>query len=206
MDWADDVAYSVHDFEDGVVGGLVDLAGLDVEAVAELAAQEYSEAPAADLATAFRGLLTEPWWPGSFDGTARAQAQLKHCTSMLIGRFCRASEVATRDRFGDEPLFGYAADLVVPERERLECALLKAVTMLYVMRRPEAAGIQQREREVVAEVVAGLAARAPESLTPHYREMWSSAADDSARFRVVVDQVAALTDAAALGVHSRLGP
>ena len=84
---------------------------------------------------------------------------------------------------------------VVPERERLECALLKAVTMRYVMGRPEAAGIQQREREVVGELVALLADRAPEALEPHYREMWAEAADDAARLRVVIDQVAALTDA-----------
>ena len=204
MDWADDIAYSVHDLEDGIVAGLIDLRALDVEAVAALAAREFSDASPGDLADAFSTLMGQPWWPDSYDGTGRAQAGLKHCTSSLIGRFCRAAEDATRERFGDEPLVGYAADLLVPERERLECALLKAVTMRYVMGRPGAAGIQQREREVVAELVPMLAVRAPEALEPHYREMWAGAADDAARLRVVIDQVAGLTDAAALGVHNQL--
>ena len=204
MDWADDVAYSVHDLEDGIVGGLIDLRALDVEQVAGLAAAEFADAAPDVLASAFRGLVAESFWPSSYDGTGRAQAKLKHCTSSLIGRFCRAAEDATRSSFGDEDLAGYAADLIVPERERLECALLKAVTMLYVMGRPEAAGIQQREREVVGELVTSLAEQAPEALEPHYREMWHEAADDAARLRVVIDQVAALTDAAALGIHSRL--
>ncbi len=204
MDWSDDVAYSVHDLEDGIVAGLIDLRSLDVEAVAELAAQEFSDASAGELAEAFTALLSEPWWPAAYDGTGGAQAQLKHCTSSLIGRFCQAAEDATREQFGDQPLCGYAADLLVPQRERLECALLKAVTMRYVMGRPEAAGIQQREREVVGELVVLLADRAPEALEPHYREMWAESGDDAARLRVVIDQVAALTDGAALGVHTRL--
>src|SRR3954452_18681679 len=50
MDWADDVAYSVHDLEDGVVAGLIDLDRLrdasERTAIAEVAARDYSDAPA----------------------------------------------------------------------------------------------------------------------------------------------------------------
>ncbi|MCW2601417.1 MAG: hypothetical protein JWM02_3246 [Frankiales bacterium] len=208
MDWSDDVAYSVHDLEDGIVGGLIELPELrdpdERYAVAELAAQHYSEIPVAELVGIYISLLDEPWWPGDYRGSARDQAELKTATSTLIGRFCRAAEVATRDRFGDEDLCRYAADLVVPALEQAECALLKAVTMRYVMGRPEAAAIQAREREVVEELVALLADRAPAELEPFFREQWQQAADDRARLRVVIDQVAALTDAAALGVHTRL--
>jgi len=72
-----------------------------------------------------------------------------------------------------------------------------------VMDRPEAHARQEREREVLAEVVTRLEA-APEQLEPSYRELWELAGDDRGRLRVVVDQVAALTDAAAWGLHVRL--
>ena len=208
MDWSDDVAYSVHDLEDGVVGGLVDLQRLrhpdERAAVAELAARHYSVLGPADLEQVWTELLDHPWWPRDHDGTAAAQVVLKRCTSTLIGRFCTAAEVATRQRSGDGPLCRYDADLVVPDREAAECALLKAVAARYVMARPEAASLQARERQVVAELVPLLIDRAPHSLEPTYAESWRAAADDASRLRVVVDQVAGLTDAAAWAVHGRL--
>jgi len=208
MDWSDDVAYSVHDLEDGVVGGLVDLQHLrhpdERMAVAELAARHYSALGPADLEQVWAELLDHPWWPRDHDGTAATQVVLKRCTSTLIGRFCTAAEVATRQRSGDGPLCRYDADLVVPDREAAECALLKAVAARYVMARPEAASLQARERQVVAELVPLLADRAPAELEPAYAESWRQAPDDAARLRVVVDQVAGLTDAAAWAVHGRL--
>lgn len=213
MDWADDVAYSVHDLEDGVVAGHVDLAALAAGEWADVvrtAASAYADDPPEALEEALRGLLSEPWWPTSYDGTARAQQQLKTATSTLIGRFCAAAERATREVHGPGPLRRYAAGsvgLVVPDRERRECALLKAVAAHYVMARPEAATRQADEREVVADLVALLAVRAPEALDPFHAQAWHEAGDDAARLRAVVDQVAALTDAAAWHLHRALtGP
>ena len=207
MDWADDVAYSVHDLEDGVVAGLVrptDLADPDeVAALCELAAAVYSDETPADLAEVWAELRTLPAWPGTFDGTAAAQAGLKATTSALIGRFCDAAQQATQERYGDAPLQRYAADLVVPRRTRAECALLKAVAARWVMAREGVVAAQERERQVVAQLVHALADRAPEGLEPAYAEAWRAAGDDRARLRAVVDQVASLTDAAAVALHAR---
>ncbi len=205
MDWSDDVAYSVHDLEDGVLAGLVRLERLadpeERDAVAEVAAAAYSGESAADLRAAFDDLL--PLLPASYDGGAAATAALKATASELIGRFCTSAEDATRARYGDGPLTRYAADLVVPRRERAECALLKAVAARYVMARPGVVAAQEREREVVGDLVGALCAR-PEGLDPLHAEAWRDAGDDAARLRAVVDQVAALTDAAARHLHAAL--
>ncbi|MDX6217183.1 MAG: Phosphohydrolase-associated domain, partial [Frankiales bacterium] len=42
------------------------------------------------------------------------------------------------------------------------------------------------------------------ALEPFYKEQWDAATDEDAKLRVVVDQVAALTDAAAVRLHTRL--
>ena len=207
MDWADDVAYSVHDLEDGILTGLVDVARLrepqERAALAELAAAQYSDAGAHELEQVLTGMLDEPVFPRAFDGTARAEVALKGLTSTLIGRFCTTVEAATRAAHGDGPLVRYAADLVVPPQVRAECALLKAVTARWVMAREGVVTAQEREREVVAELVQVLADRAPEALEPAYAQAWRAAADDRARLRTVVDQVASLTDAAAVALHGR---
>lgn len=207
MDWADDVAYSVHDLEDGVLAGLVrleDLADPDErDELAALAAQVYSSESPADLRTVLDDLLAASFWPVSYDGGSATTAALKATTSELIGRFCLAAERATRAAYGDRPLCRYDADLVVPARERAECALLKAVAARYVMARAGVGEVQARERTVVAELVSALCQR-PTELGPLAAEAWHAAGDDAARLRAVVDQVASLTDASAEHLHRSL--
>ena len=207
MDWADDVAYSVHDLEDGVLAGLVRPEELrdpaERDELAALAAQVYSDESAADLRAVLDDLLALPAFPVGYDGGSADTAALKAGASELIGRFCVAAERATRERYGPGPLTRYAAELVVPRRERAECALLKAVAARYVMARDGVWRAQAREREVVAELVTLLCDR-PDALDPLAAEAWAGADDDRARLRAVVDQVASLTDAAAAHLHARL--
>jgi dGTPase len=52
--------------------------------------------------------------------------------------------------------------------------------------------------------VARLANRGPSALDRPFADDWHAAADDASRMRVVVDQVASLTDASAVSWHRRL--
>jgi len=210
MDWADDVAYSVHDLEDGLHAGLVTFAMLrDVQerqVVAKLTLATYC-APGFttedELAEVFGGLLDLGCWPRQFDGSLAAAAAMKNLTSHLIGRFCRAAQGATRPP-GHPPVRRYEADLAVPRRQRLECALLKGVTAHYVMSRSGVAAAQAREREIIAGLAERISAAAPHVLEPLFRPAYEAAADDAGRLRVVVDQIASLTDTSALAWHDRL--
>jgi dGTPase len=210
MDWADDVAYSVHDLEDGLHAGLVTLSalrdGAERAAVAELTSKSYCPAgyaAAAELVDAFAGLLDLDYWPAEFDGSLTALAAVKHLTSELIGRFCGAAQRATRPP-GSPPLRRYDADLTVPRQQRLECALLKGVTAHYVMSRSGVLAAQAREREIIAELADSIVAGAPGTLDAVFRPEFESATDDRARLRIVIDQVASLTDTSALAWHQRL--
>ena len=92
----------------------------------------------------------------------------------------------------------------MPRRQRLECALLKGVAAHYVMSREGAAQAQARERELIAELAEAIRAGAPETLDPALRPAYEVARSDAQRLRVVVDQVASLTDTSAIAWHRRL--
>ncbi|MCT2279496.1 deoxyguanosinetriphosphate triphosphohydrolase [Micromonospora chalcea] len=211
MDWADDVAYSVHDVEDGIHGGYVDLRPLLADPderralCADVSAAYSGEAPE-DLGEVLADLLADPVLAplAAYDGSHRALAALKATTSVLTGRFVSLVVAATQQRHGPGPHRRYAADLVVPRRIRAQCALLKGIALRYVMRRPGAEDRYARQRDVLAGLVTALLDRAPDALDPVFAPLWRDAADDAARLRVVIDQVASLTDPAALAWHARL--
>ncbi|MFD7133969.1 deoxyguanosinetriphosphate triphosphohydrolase [Streptomyces sp. NPDC059894] len=210
MDWSDDVAYSVHDVEDGLHAGHIDPDCLRAEPerqdVFRVAARRYAPAGTdpAELAAALDRLRDQRWWPHRYDGTAVAQARLKDATSQLIGRFCLAAETATRARYGPGRLTRYRAELVVPRETRLECAVLKALADRYVMQRAEQARLRADQRVVITELAEALTARAPDGLDPQFRALFDRAPDDRSRKRVLVDQIASLTDASARSLHARL--
>ncbi len=215
MDWADDVAYSVHDLEDGLHAGLITFEKLrdsaERDVVAVVAQRDYCErgdVTTSELAAVFDDLVALDCWPKTFDGGPGSLAALKNLTSELVGRFCVAAQEATHATCRDaDRLIRYGCDLVVPRAQRLECALLKGVTARYVMTREGVAASQARERELIAELAAAVEAGAPGTLDRVFRPAWDAAGSDGARRRVVIDQIASLTDTSAIAWHRRLcGP
>jgi len=211
MDWADDVAYSVHDVEDGCFGGYVDVGLLRADAAERAAlcadvAAVYSGESAGDLAEVLVELLAEPVLVAlvGYDGSHGAQVALKRATSVLTGRFVSVAVAATQAKFGTEPVRRYAADLIVPRETRAQCALLKGIALRYVMRPRAAEAWYTRQRQILVELVEELARQAPDGLDPVFAPLWRVAVNDADRLRVVVDQVASLTDPAAVAWHDRL--
>ena len=210
MDLADDVAYSVHDLEDGIVAGRIDLSWLDDPGqrrdVWQTVREWYlPEAGDEEMEGALASLrVMSPWPEAPYDGSRSAQAGLKNLTSDLIGSFCTSVQHATHDKYGTGPLTRYDADLVVPVETALAIAVLKGVAAHYVMRAEDRVVLLQRQQSVVAALVEVIAAGAPEALEPAFRLDHAAAGTDADRLRVVVDQVASLTDASALAWHTRL--
>jgi dGTPase len=210
MDLADDVAYSVHDLEDGVVAGKIDLPRLgDASERAALWATVRDwylpTAQDGELDDALDRLRRGTAWPRTaYDGSRASLAALKNLTSSLIGDFCTDVRDATRAAYGAGPLARYDADLVVPHGTALAIGVLKGVAAHYVMRADDRVALLERQREVLTELVDLLQERGPAALQPAHRADFEAAGSDAARLRVVVDQVASLTDASALAWHARL--
>jgi dGTPase len=211
MDWSDDVAYSVHDVEDGIHGGylkphLLRDDASEREALCADVAAEYSPESPADLLAVLDELLDDPALAPmfSFDGSHRSLVGLKSATSVLTGRFVAGALQATRQAAGEERLSRYRANLSVPRRTRAECALLKGLALRYVMRRPGAGPRYARQYDVLTELIAALRERGADALDAVFAPLWRAASDDRQRLRIVIDQVASLTDPAALAWHARL--
>jgi dGTPase len=210
MDWADDVAYSVHDVEDGVHGGYLSLRPLidDPAERAELCADvaaTYSDEPHDALAATLDQLLADPAVApvADYDGTFAAQVTLKRMTSVLTGRLVASAVGATQSRYGTDPVRRYQADLIVPPTVRKHCALLKGMALRYVMRSRAAEDWYEQQRTILVELVHALL-RTPSGLDPVFRPLFDTADSDAAALRVVIDQVASLTDPAAVAWHRTL--
>lgn len=194
MDWSDDVAYSVHDVEDGIAAGRIEPAklrdrweqkaiaylgndetGLDVGRLEE-AGQRLMRLPA------LRDLHTD-------DGSLTMLAALTRMTSELVGRFTSAAIDTTAPHAAGR----YTTDLRVPEELRAEVIYLKTVALQYVMSERDHLDNQDRQRQRIAEA-AHLLLADPTLFNRFYRDRFDAAATDADRIRVVVDQIASLTE------------
>lgn len=208
MDWADDVAYSVHDVEDGVLSHRISLDVLtdpgELAVLADLAKTRFAGGPAAEVGDLLGLPVMADLARDGYDGSRTAQVALKRLTSELVGRFAGAAVTETRRRYGNGPLTRYAAELVVPDQVAAEVALLKALALRYVMRDPDRLARQARQRELLAELFVLLMKQAPDSLDLMFHPAWQAADDEATRVRVVIDQVASLTDNQAVRWHRAL--
>lgn len=201
MDFSDDIAYSVHDVEDGIVSGRIDLKVLwDLVELAALA-QKGARAFGGDPEELIEGAASLRELPvvaaaADFDASLSSYAALKAMTSELVGRYVGSTIAATSAAARESGLeFGRMhGELVIqPEADR-EVKLLKTLAVLYVMDDPGHLARQDRQRDRIFRVYDYLTLGAPGSLDPMYRQWFQEASDDSGRARVVVDQIASMTE------------
>lgn len=202
MDLADDIAYSVHDFEDAIVEGYIDVGEIatpaDHTALIEAASGWVgAEFEIDELAAAFDRLDRLELWPAHWDGGRSDRARLKNLASALIGRFAAAATKATHEAYPGTQIARYGADLVVPRPVRAEIAVLKGIVGAYVMASAARQPLYRRQREELEQLAQVLLEIAPAHLDPDFAADWITAQDDTARKRAVVDQIASLTDQSA---------
>jgi len=207
MDWSDDVAYSVHDLEDALVTGHIDIAHLrdDLSDLYRVAVQDYLPDMTEDEAqSALSSLMNLSCWPQEFDRSHRHLARLKDLTSQLVGRFALAAESETRAHFGDGDLVRYSANLLVPRAQRVEVALLKSMAGHYIIRAEKSQERYARQQNVIVDLVDAVRSKAPETLESFFLQEWNRASSESEKMRVVIDQIASLTDVGAYALHQEL--
>ena len=207
MDWSDDIAYSVHDLEDGLVTRQIKLGDLinDIESIYKDSSNHYLANISQDeTKDALKRLQALSCWPSNYDGTHSALARLKDLTSQLIGRFANSAEKATRAKYGDGSLSRYGANLEVPREQKIEVGVLKAISGFYIINSEKSAARYDNEQNLLNELVNKVRKGAPGTLESFFIQEWERAESDAAKMRVVIDQVASLTDPGAIALHAKL--
>ena len=207
MDWSDDCAYSVHDLEDAIFANQISVKNFekDFEALYSVMVHDYaSDSTEQEAIDAHKRLASLSAWPHYYDGTHRSLARLKDSTSQLIGRFVLAAEVETRKVHGDGPLSRYSANLEIPREQVIEVDFLKAIAGHYLINAAHSQERYAKQQLVISELVEMLIECAPAELDSFFLKAWNEASDETARMRVIIDQLAALTDPGAYALHARL--
>lgn len=215
MDLSDDIAYSVHDFEDAIVNGYLHVAQLSdpgehdalIDRIQKWVGYDYTRE---DLSDALGRLTTQPMWLDTFDRSRRDLARLKNLTSDFIGRFARASVAATREAHPGAVLARYSGHVVVPRAVEAEIAVLKGIMGQAIVTIDARKGVYLEQRRVLQRLADALWSTdalwsaGADVLEPAFAADFLAATTDTERARVVVDQVASLTDQSAVDWHNRL--
>lgn len=209
MDFADDVAYSVHDFEDAIVSGYVDVRALndsafEWELLQKIAEWNGHQIAVDELRESLAALRDEPYWVFDYDGSTGAQAKLKNLTSALIGRFVSATTRSIVDLSAAASLARFGSTISVPASVRAEIAVLKGIVSAFLMSHESRRPFYEWQRALLIELADALLASNGANLDPYFQVVWSAAHDEVAKHRVIVDQIACLTDQSALQLHHRL--
>lgn len=174
MDWADDVAYSVHDLEDWYLAGFLPLALLTQSPAArhhladQLIARRQrrgklattneggARATAAEIREVIDRLFTDPEGPfagfarlsGEFDGSAATRQALRLMRKRLIESFLHSARPADPDA----PARRHHNDLAIPHDARQSNDVLRDLLWIYVIDHPRMATYQHGQRRIVTEL------------------------------------------------------
>jgi dGTPase len=212
MDWADDIAYSVHDLEDfhrcGAIPWHRILGGDHSDQLVLRAENNWHGKPlnaAGRLREALRSL--EDFLMGSFkqlildepyEGARHQRQQLRTMTSQLIGRYIQAAKLQQPDRNGK--------CVVIGTDEADEVLILKQITRDYIINNPSLVAQQKGQEHLLNTLFDQLhkdsTKDVPNYLPHRLRYLWDYSPKNRARF--VADCIASLTEAEAIALHARL--
>ncbi len=225
MDWADDIAYSVHDLYDFFRAGLIPL---DRLATDERAFEGFADAlikhwgtkdsppqlSKDQLMTVRERILSLFPLDGPFDGTREHRAKLRTFTGVLISRYVKGTGDDEAAPVRIEPGPGDSYLRRHPPADE-EVTVLKQLTAHYVIRNPALATIQHGQRLVVRQVFRALLKDASgmekllpvggrELLADELQNLKKPETKKATVARVVADVISGMTERQLLHLHGRL--
>ncbi len=210
MDLSDDIAYCVHDLEDSVKIGGTDLQKLYndaiIQKIVECTSRRYKTVDSQkELFDAFERLLKKFYWMSKFDGSYTDLASLKNMTSELISHFCVKACESTKDNNKNNLLGRYFGEIVVPKEILAEIEILKGIAAYNIMVPLERKENHKWEQKILIDLFEYFTENPNSSkyLDPIFKFEWDMA-DEYGKHRVIVDQLASLTDSSAKSMYEKI--
>lgn len=209
MDWADDIAYSVHDIEDfhraGAMPWQLIFDPENADQLVKAALAKWPGAPKnaedrlrdawtnlADYIAIYREIMTEP-----YDGCREHRVALRTLTSTLIGRYVSSTSL-NEDLTGEPVIRG--------EREEAQILILKQITKRYIISSPTLRAQQHGQQRIIRKlfkaILAGSKSGFPNFLPVRLAYLWDLSDGSKARF--AADCIASMTEAQAIALFGRL--
>lgn len=209
MDWADDVAYAVHDVEDFYRAGLIplDRLAVDSEERSRIVEAEWQRSTSLrlkfkdrkqDIEQAFDQILGIAPFVAAFSGSRSDRARIRAFTSTLVSRYIGAVSLDRHD-----PKLNINPDFV------MEVAILKGLTWQYVIESRPLLTQRHGHRRLIASLFnvlmdAGLTPNDHRIFPEEFREMLVQDQSKEAVVRTVADLIASLTEERVVALHHRL--
>lgn len=219
MDWADDIAYAIHDLEDSLHANYIGPSTFLTEgdrrtddAINEVQAVDENQrinvrAIAEELFNTIRQLNPD-FQP--FAGVAsyhEQKAHRKQLTSSLIGRYIKAADRVDRDVVSDNPIsYRYLHSVQIPANYRVEVDLINKLVWKFVIESPQVRTLEEKGRHIIRYLFRKYMQgdKGVQLLPTDWRELLQRDSTKNDKARVVCDYIAGMTDDYAQRTYARL--
>lgn len=227
MDWADEIAYAIHDLEDCIHAKLITnsdfsefennpLINVVIEDVAKSKLRWGAHSNSAELGwvrSVWDGLIADlkcnkPSFIVSTTLNEReTSVNRKALTSFLIHRYISSTNRVVKSGYRDSDItLRYAYDTDIPVEMKAEVKLINGLIRTKVIESPEVFSLEQKGRRIIRELFQAYMqdSNSMKMLPTNFKEMLDDPKDCKQRARVVCDYIAGMTDAFAQTTYARL--
>ncbi len=203
MNWADDVAYSTHDLDDGIKAGMIIENKIDSRVernVRERMKDEWDQNVWEEVLQRIR--LASPRLGTEYD----KKAKRRDLITGLIDEFIQASRAKKRP--GKSFPSRYQYELEIEQDKEVKCKILKALVWELIITDERIATLRRKAEKIVRTLFTEFTRLNDERTRNIYpldfKEKFDTAKNEWEKYRIACDYIAGMTDSYATRLYSRL--
>jgi len=203
MNWADDIAYSTHDLEDGIKAGMISYE--KIEKMEKRVRDEINNRNLTWKDEIWNSVIKQIKELSEIKGSHHyIKVKRKEMISKLISDLITSTKVIKRKNYRNYPT-RYWYTLKIPSDKKLKCEMMKCLVWEMIISDPRIATLTRKGQNLVGELFEQFVSSDEwtDKMFPlDFREKLEN--EQESRHRVVCDYIAGMTDSYALRMYSRL--